>query len=150
MGDVCGVKRPWLDTGTLLVFERPVRLGQAVGNLISNAIKYTPEQGIVTISAGHENETAWIRVSDTGRGISVQEQEAIFTPLYRGKTGSRFPQGMGLGLSIAHQLVLAHDGQIEVTSQFGRGSQFTIWLPISPDVSQPTPADEDESLIISD
>ena len=128
----------------------PDRLGQAVGNLISNAIKYTPEGGTVSVSAGYNDETAWIRVSDTGRGISVQEQEAIFTPLYRGKTGSRFPQGMGLGLSIAHQLVLAHDGQIEVTSQFGRGSQFTIWLPISPDVSQPTPADEDESLIISD
>jgi len=121
----------------------PVRLGQAIGNLVSNAIKYTPEQGIVTITAGQERETAWIRVSDTGRGIPLEEQEKVFTPLYRGQTGVRFPQGMGLGLSIAHDLVVAHDGRIEVASEAGQGSEFTIWLPLSsPDVGRPAAVDE--------
>jgi signal transduction histidine kinase len=120
----------------------PVRLGQAVGNLVSNAIKYTPEQGLVTITAGHENETVWIRVSDTGRGIPKEEQAKIFTPLYRGQTGVRFPQGMGLGLSIAHDLVVAHGGRIEVESELERGSQFTIWLPSSPEVSRTAAVDE--------
>ena len=110
--------------------------------MISNAIKYTPEQGLVTISASHENEAAWIRVSDTGRGIPLEGQEEVFTPLYRGQTGVRFPQGMGLGLSIAHDLVVAHGGRIDVESEVDRGSQFTIWLPLSPDVSQPAAIDE--------
>jgi signal transduction histidine kinase len=114
----------------------PIRLGQAVGNLISNAIKYTPEQGKVTISAGQENEAVWIRVNDTGRGIPLEEQEEIFTPLYRGQTGARFPQGMGLGLSIAHDLVVAHGGRIEVESEVDRGSQFTIWLSLSSDAAK--------------
>jgi signal transduction histidine kinase len=119
-----------------------VRLGQAVGNLVSNAIKYTPEQGIVTISAGQENEMAWIQVSDTGRGIPLEEQEEVFTPLYRGQTGARFPQGMGLGLSIAHDLVVAHGGRIDVESEVDQGSQFTIWLTLSPEVSRAAAVDE--------
>ena len=120
----------------------PDRLGQAVGNLVSNAIKYTPEQGTVTVSAGHEREMAWIRVNDTGRGIPLEEQEEIFTPLYRGQVDVRFPQGMGLGLSIAHELVVAHGGRIEVASEAGQGSEFTIWLPLAPDVSRPAAVDE--------
>ena len=116
----------------------PDRLGQAIGNLVSNAIKYTPEPGTVTVSAGGEQEMVWIRVSDSGRGISPEEQAQIFTPLYRGPTGVRFPQGMGLGLSIAHDLVVAHGGRIEVESEPGRGSHFTIWLPLSSDISNPT------------
>ena len=120
----------------------PDRLGQAVGNLVSNAIKYTPEQGTVTVSAGHEREMAWIRVNDTGRGIPLEEQEEIFTPLYRSQVGVRFPQGMGLGLSIAQELVVAHGGRIEVASEAGQGSDFTIWLPLAPDVSRPAAVDE--------
>jgi two-component system sensor histidine kinase BaeS len=110
----------------------PDRLGQAIGNLISNAIKYTPAQGRVTIRAGQEDETVWIGVSDTGRGIPLAEQAEVFRPLYRGQSGDRFPQGMGLGLSIAHELVVAHGGRIEVVSEPGQGSEFTIWLPLAP------------------
>jgi signal transduction histidine kinase len=116
----------------------PDRLGQAVGNLISNAIKYTFEQGMVTVSAGQKNEKVWISVKDTGRGIPPDEQEKIFAPLFRGQTGVRFPQGMGLGLSITRDLVAAHGGQIEVVSKVGQGSEFIIWLPLSPDSSRLT------------
>lgn len=107
----------------------PDRLAQALGNVVSNAIKYTPPGGEVAVSAGIEAEKVWIRVRDSGPGIPSEEQARIFTPFYRGSVGRRFPQGMGLGLSIAHDLVTAHGGRIEVQSTPGAGSTFTIWLP---------------------
>jgi two-component system sensor histidine kinase BaeS len=108
----------------------PMRLSQVVGNLLSNAIKYTPPQGTVTLSVGADEQEAWIRVSDTGRGITPEEQERIFAPFYRSQPGRRFPQGMGLGLSIAYTLVAAHGGRLEVDSTPGLGSHFTVRLPL--------------------
>jgi len=107
----------------------PDRLVQALGNIVSNAIKYTPPGGKVILSAGADDSGVWIRVRDSGPGIASEEQERIFTPFYRGSTGRRFPHGMGLGLSIARDLVAAHGGRIEVQSTPGTGSAFTIWLP---------------------
>lgn len=106
------------------------RLGQAVGNLLDNAIKYTPPGGTISVEASVREETIWIQVSDTGPGIPPEEQARIFTPLYRGRSARRFPQGMGLGLSIARDLVVAHGGQIDVESAPGSGSHFTIRLPL--------------------
>jgi len=108
----------------------PDRLGQALGNLLSNAVKYTPPGGAVSVEAGVEADAAWVKVRDTGPGISSEEQERIFTPLYRGRSDRRFPQGMGLGLSIARDLVAAHGGRVEVDSTPGRGSEFTLWIPL--------------------
>lgn len=110
----------------------PDRLAQALGNLVNNAIKYTPEQGQIGIEAGHKDTMIWIKVSDTGPGISTEEQAQIFNPLYRGQSSGRFPQGMGLGLNIARELVAAHGGHISVDSQLQQGSHFTIWLPLEP------------------
>jgi two-component system sensor histidine kinase BaeS len=107
----------------------PDRLAQALGNVVSNAIKYTPPGGEVGVSAGVDGAEIWIRVRDSGPGMEPEEQERIFTPFYRGPAGRRFPQGMGLGLSIARDLVTAHGGRIEVQSTPGVGSTFTIWLP---------------------
>jgi two-component system sensor histidine kinase BaeS len=106
-----------------------VRLGQAVGNLLSNAVKFTPPNGKVTLSAGSNESEVWIRVEDSGPGISFEEQEKIFTPFYRGSQGRRFVEGMGLGLSIARDLVQAHGGRLELVSTAGEGSRFTIHLP---------------------
>jgi two-component system sensor histidine kinase BaeS len=106
------------------------RLAQAVGNLLSNAIKYTPRRGTVTVGAGVKDEDLWIGVSDTGPGISQEDQERIFAPFYRRQPGRRFQQGMGLGLGIARDLVAAHGGRLEVESTPGLGSQFTIYLPL--------------------
>jgi len=107
----------------------PDRLAQALGNVVSNAIKYTPPGGEVGLSAGMNGTETWIRVHDSGPGIAPEEQKRIFVPFYRGSVGRRFPQGMGLGLSIARDLVAAHGGRIEVQSAPGAGSTFTIWLP---------------------
>jgi signal transduction histidine kinase len=108
----------------------PVRLSQVVGNLLSNAIKYTPPKGTVSLSAGAGEQEVWIRVSDTGRGITPEEQERSFAPFYRSQPGRHFSQGMGLGLSIAYTLVAAHGGELEVDSTPGLGSHFTIRLPL--------------------
>lgn len=107
----------------------PDRLAQALGNILSNGIRYTPPGGKINVSAGVEGQEVYIRVRDSGPGIPPEEQERIFTPFYRGSTGGRFPRGMGLGLSIAHDIVAAHGGRIVVHSAPGAGSDFTIELP---------------------
>ncbi len=108
----------------------PNRLAQAIGNLINNAIKFSPSGGTVSVGTGVQDNQVWIRVNDTGQGIPLDEQVNIFTPFYRGLSEYRFPQGMGLGLSIAHDLVVAHHGRLKFTSVPGEGSSFTVWLPI--------------------
>jgi len=110
----------------------PDRLAQALGNVVSNAIKYTPSGGEISISAGAVEREVWICVRDTGSGIAPEEQERVFVAHYRGPASRRFPQGMGLGLSIARDLIAAHSGRIELQSAAGSGSAFTIWLPLHP------------------
>ncbi len=107
----------------------PVRLGQALGNLLSNAVKFTPPGGRVDFSAGAEDGEVWISVKDSGPGIPPEEQEKVFMPFYRGGQGKRFTEGMGLGLSIARDLVNAHGGRLELQSAPGEGSRFTVRLP---------------------
>ncbi len=109
----------------------PVRLASAVENLVSNAIKYTHPGGKVAVSAGVEGDEMWIDVRDSGYGISADEQAKVFEPFYRGNQGRRFKQGMGLGLSIARDLVQAHGGWISLESELGKGSRFTIHLPLT-------------------
>jgi signal transduction histidine kinase len=108
------------------------RVAQALGNLLSNAIKFTPPGGTVSVRVDTKDDEVWIRVDDTGPGVAPDEQSRIFAPFYRSHAGRRFPQGMGLGLSIARDLVTAHGGRLEMTSAPGRGTSFTIWLPLKP------------------
>ncbi|MFN2233240.1 MAG: sensor histidine kinase [Anaerolineales bacterium] len=108
----------------------PQRLAQAIENLVSNAIKYTPTGGLITVSAGADRTIFWVTVSDTGPGIPEDEKEKIFIPFYRGDQKRRIKQGMGLGLSIAHDVALAHGGEINLDSTVGIGSSFTIWIPL--------------------
>ena len=105
------------------------RIIQAVGNLISNAIKYTPPGGSVLILAGFDQQCVRIEVQDTGPGIPYEEQGKIFQPFYRGKVVPRFSDGMGLGLGIAQTLIQLHGGHVRVNSVVGNGSTFTIFLP---------------------
>ncbi len=108
----------------------PDRLASVVENLVSNAIKYTHTGGMVSISALVEGEELLIRVKDNGSGIDSDEQQKVFEPFYRGNQGRRFKQGMGLGLSIARDLIEAHGGRISLESIPGEGSLFTIHLPL--------------------
>jgi two-component system, OmpR family, sensor histidine kinase BaeS len=106
-----------------------MRFAQVIGNLASNAVKYTPAGGSVSVDAGQEDGQVWVRFSDSGPGIPPDEQENIFLPFYRSSSGKRIKQGMGLGLSIARDLVTAHGGHISLESSLGAGSRFTVWLP---------------------
>ncbi len=105
-------------------------MAQVIGNLVANAIQYTPEGGRIRVSAGREADQVWISVEDTGIGITEEERQKIFEPLYRGARARRFPQGMGLGLSIALDIVRLHGGDLQVSSEVGRGSRFTVYLPV--------------------
>jgi two-component system sensor histidine kinase BaeS len=107
----------------------PDRMNQVLGNLISNAIKYTPPGGVVTVTAGADWDKIRIGVCDSGPGIDPQEQERIFEPFYRSQAHRRFPQGLGLGLTIARDLVEAHGGTLELASEPGEGSCFTVHVP---------------------
>jgi signal transduction histidine kinase len=109
----------------------PLRLNQIVGNLVGNAIRYTPSCGSVQVSAGIQPDTFWLRVSDSGPGIDPDEQDKIFLPFYRGRHAGRFQEGMGLGLSIANDLAKAHGGRISLESQPDLGAAFTVWIPHS-------------------
>ncbi len=114
----------------------PDRLASVVENLVSNAIKYTHTGGMVSISALVEGEELLIRVKDNGSGIDSDEQQKVFEPFYRGNQGRRFKQGMGLGLSIARDLIEAHGGRISLESIPGDGSLFTIHLPLQKTTQQ--------------
>jgi signal transduction histidine kinase len=107
----------------------PNRMGQVVGNLLSNAIKYTSEGGELAVRAYTDDQNVRIDIADTGPGVIDEEQEKIFEPFYRSRQQRRFPQGLGLGLTIARDLVEAHGGRLEIESDPGKGSQFTIYLP---------------------
>ena len=108
----------------------PNRMAQVIGNLVGNAIQYTPEGGQVGVKAGREANQVWICVEDSGIGITEEERQKIFELLYRGPRARRFPQGMGLGLSIALDIVRLHGGDLKVTSEEGSGSRFTVYLPV--------------------
>jgi signal transduction histidine kinase len=111
--------------------EAPVdatRMRQAFGNLLDNALKYTPAGGAVTITARCEAGQAVVRFRDTGIGIPTGEQGRIWDRLYRGDK-SRSQRGLGLGLSVVKAVVEAHGGAATVTSTAGQGSEFTVTLP---------------------
>jgi heavy metal sensor kinase len=104
------------------------RMRQAFGNLLDNAIKYTPEGGAVAITARREADRVVVSFRDTGLGIPAGEQSRIWDRLYRGDK-SRSQRGLGLGLSVVKAVVEAHGGAATVTSAPGQGSEFTVTLP---------------------
>lgn len=100
-------------------------------NLISNALKYTNNDGNVTISTEKSSDFITIKVKDTGIGIDEKDQKLIFNELYRGeKSRVKKVDGFGIGLSICKNIVLLHNGKIDVNSQLGKGSEFIVLLPL--------------------
>lgn len=101
-----------------------------VGNLVSNAIRYTLGGGTVTIRHGAAAGSAWIEVQDTGIGMAPEERQRIFERFYRSPAAKLAePKGLGLGLALVQKVVEAHQGRIEVESESGKGSTFRIYLP---------------------
>jgi signal transduction histidine kinase len=107
-------------------------IGQAVSNLIDNAVKYSNGSKEIEVKLARSNGWLEVSVTDHGVGISRDEQKKIFERFHRVSTGLIHDvKGSGLGLSIVHHVVKAHDGAIDVTSEPGRGSTFTMRLPVA-------------------
>ncbi|MGB5156692.1 ATP-binding response regulator [Desulfobacterium sp. N47] len=107
---------------------------EVLSNLITNAIKYSPGGGRITVSASIANDYLHIRVKDTGMGISAEDQHRIFERFYRVKDKkTRYINGTGLGLVIVKSILESHQGRIKIESQEGEGSTFSFFLPILTD-----------------
>lgn len=106
-----------------------LRVEQVLGNLVSNAIKYSPAGGAVRVGVRREGERAVFEVADSGIGIAKEAMPALFEPFRRGEHGREGIPGAGLGLSVVRRIVGAHGGTIDVSSAPGKGSTFRVALP---------------------
>lgn len=106
------------------------RMRQVFGNLLDNAVKYTPSGGRIDIEAHRQNQQATVTIGDTGSGISPEDLDKIWDRLYRGDK-SRSQRRLGLGLCLVKAIVLAHGGSVDVVSTPGSGSRFTVIFPLS-------------------
>jgi signal transduction histidine kinase len=105
----------------------PSRLNQVFLNVLVNAAQSISKKGRITITTGVNGEEAWVRIEDDGCGISKENQARIFEPFF---TTKPVGEGTGLGLSVSNSIVRKHGGRIEVDSEIGRGSRFTIYIPL--------------------
>lgn len=127
-------------------FDR-AKINQVLTNLVGNAIKFTPEKGKVSINVHLQNEELVISVIDTGIGIPKEALPKIFECFYRVNQRGKEIQGTGLGLAIVHKIVMMHSGRIEVESEVGQGTTFTVFLPLDlKSVQKLLPAKADEIL----
>jgi signal transduction histidine kinase len=109
------------------------KLRQILLNLVSNAVKFTPEGGLIVVESARVGDTVELRVRDTGIGIREDRVEVIFEPFVQsGRALSRTHEGVGLGLAISRDLARAMGGDVTVESEVGRGSVFTVTLPFAP------------------
>jgi PAS domain S-box-containing protein len=126
-----------LDASPLAAKGDRGRLDQLLGNLVSNAVKFTPEGGRVTVSVSSQDESALIEVSDNGIGVPEAELDELFTRFFRSSTATENAiPGTGLGLVIAKAIAEAHGGQIAVESRQGVGTTFKVTLPLEPALAE--------------
>jgi signal transduction histidine kinase len=119
------------------------RLKQVLLNLVANALDHTGSGGVVTLSLGCVEGWARLTVSDTGRGMPQEELPHIFERFYRIDPARRRSDlgGAGLGLSIAYWITRSHNGRIEVASEVGKGTTFSVWLPqVGENSVEPSPS----------
>jgi PAS domain S-box-containing protein len=127
----------------------PDRLGQMLDNLISNAVKFTPEGGRVTVELANRGGRAQINVRDTGVGIPANEQNRLFERFFRSSTATeRAIPGVGLGLTISRAIVEAHGGTIDFTSEEGRGTTFMVDLPLASSWPQADPRNTPKEVVL--
>lgn len=103
------------------------QLNQVFMNMLVNAAHAIEDQGVITLRTGQKDEEVWVEISDTGKGIPKEEITRIFDPFF---TSKPVGVGTGLGLSLSYSIVNKHKGRIEVESEVGKGTRFTVWLPV--------------------
>jgi len=119
-------------SGAPVVEGDEARLRQVLGNLVSNALHYTPHDAPITISVGTRDGEAILEVADTGPGLSAEQKARVFERFYRADSArTRATGGSGLGLSIVAALVAAHNGNVTVSDTPGGGATFTVHLPLA-------------------
>lgn len=128
------------ELGTLPPVEcRLSQVNQVFMNLLVNAVQSIPEHGTIILRSGCSDDQVWVSISDTGHGIPQEIMTRIFDPFFTTKPVGK---GTGLGLSVSYGIVHKHGGHIDVQSQLGHGSTFTIWLPVRRlDGSEPVATD---------
>ena len=121
------------------------RMEQVIINIVSNAIKYTPENGKIEIFSGYVSDNAVVRVRDNGIGIAKQHLVRLFDRFYRvDKARSREQGGTGLGLAIAKEIVNAHAGDINIRSEVNVGTEIIITIPVDKSLSKYSERNEQE------
>jgi signal transduction histidine kinase/ActR/RegA family two-component response regulator len=120
----------------------PHKITQALTNLLTNAIKFSPPGGAVLLRLSERDGSARVTVQDHGVGIAPDRVAGIFEPFQRGQPGTLGEPSTGLGLAIVRRIIRAHGGEVQVESELGRGTTFTLTLPLRPSAapSAPTPA----------
>ncbi|MGC9523332.1 MAG: ATP-binding protein [Anaerolineae bacterium] len=121
------VLREEIPTALPRLFVDGQQVEQVLSNLIANACDAVPDHGTVTLRAYHKGDEVGVSVSDTGEGIPEAHMERLFEPLFTTRPG-----GIGLGLAVCQNLVALNEGRIEVESEVGVGTTFTVWLPTAP------------------
>ncbi len=120
------------DRHTATVLGEQTQLHEAVNNLVSNAIKYTPDGGTVNVLLTSEDDQLVFQVKDTGYGIPDNMQERLFQPFFRARTKeTRHVEGTGLGLHLVKRIIERHHGEMVFHSEYGKGSTFGFRLPVS-------------------
>jgi signal transduction histidine kinase len=111
----------------------PSQLNQVFMNLLVNAAHAIEGKGVISIQTGKRDEGVFVRISDTGKGIPQENLKRIFDPFFTTKPVGK---GTGLGLSLSYGIIQKHHGRIEVESEVGKGTTFTVWLPITQDAAK--------------
>lgn len=132
-------------TGDLLINADPDALEKIVSNVIANAIKFTPPEGRIDISAEREGEMVMIKISDTGIGIPAEQLPHIFDRFYQvDGSATRRHQGLGLGLALVRELITRHGGSVTATSNSGHGTTFVLRFPHALRATQSDMSDSEE------
>ena len=137
---------------TVRVVGDPLRLGQVVTNLLTNALKFSPPGGTVDVEVRRERDEARCTVIDDGPGIPAEEIDHVFERFWRGRAAGQI-RGTGVGLAVVAELTDAHGGRVEAANATGRGARLTVRLPVAPDdlhtTSTPPPRPEHRTTVRS-
>jgi signal transduction histidine kinase len=120
-----------LEPGLPPLVTNELLLRRSVDNLLSNAVKYTRPGDAIQLAAAREGTGITIAVADTGIGLTREERDRLFERFFRGRRSeTRVQRGTGLGLAIVREVVRKLNGEVRVESELGKGSTFTLWLPL--------------------